>query len=126
MGHLLGGYWPDAPQNATADALEKLIRFANASGVRLILDLNELHGRDCHQQGACEPNCTCTGDWDSSNAEALLTWLHNDRPDLGALVYAFELGNELTRSGTSISRPMSPTCGSYAPWRIASMAAARQ
>jgi heparanase 1 len=56
----------------------------------LVFGLNEIHGRNCHVNGT-----HCTGNWDTSNVEAFLTYIrdHQISPILG-----FELGNELTNS----------------------------
>ena len=70
-------------------------------GCTLVFGINALYGRtnatcpegtNCHWEYDDNPCCTeWSGDWDPSNAEALLRYTH----DQGYPVYAFEFGNEL-------------------------------
>ena len=74
---------------------------ADIPGCTLIFGINALFGRknstcaegtNCHWEADSNPCCTeWSGDWNSSNAEALLRYTH----DQGYSVYAFEFGNEL-------------------------------
>lgn len=104
----LGGYWPTEERNLTLDVFTQLYDFMAAANLSLMLDLNELHGRNCH---TLKPGCSasnagcwfwCTGPWDTSNVRQLLQYLH-DRGLVGAgsPLYAFELGNELVSHMTA-------------------------
>jgi len=65
------------------------VDFANATNLQLIFGLNEIHGR------TCPPNGHCSGNWNTSNVEAFLTYLKDHQ--IGP-IFGFELGNELTNS----------------------------
>jgi heparanase 1 len=58
---------------------DELIEFANTVGLRLVFDLNIMIGRDSG------------GEWDSTNAKALLTYTAKKYP---SFKHGFELGNE--------------------------------
>ena len=96
------GYWPTTEKNLTMAMFSELTDFMAASNLSLLFMLNELHGRDCHTANpgpAPVPgpkNVWCSGDWDPSNMETFLQYLH-DTKQVGASAptYAFELGNEL-------------------------------
>lgn len=97
------GYWPTKEENLTANTVVALYDFLAAANLSLMLDLNELHGRDCqHHNPGCGPssnpycNAWCSGEWDTSNVRQLLQHLHDrDMASGSSPLYAFELGNEL-------------------------------
>ena len=95
----LGGpetYWPTKESNFTLSQLHTLLDFFNATGLTLMLMLNELHGRDCNTTSPTGAPDWCSGEWDTSNARALLSYIHDARLFNGATgLLAFELGNEL-------------------------------
>lgn len=93
-------FWPTAPENLTLAQFDTLLAFANASGLAIVFDLSELYGRDCHWNNTTQ----CVGEWDISNVSAFLQYLHdaavvNGTRNATSPLVAFELGNELTRSG---------------------------
>jgi hypothetical protein len=92
------GYWPTRETNFTAAQLGQVLDFFNATGLSLMLMLNELHGRDCNTTGPGGGPDWCRGAWDTSNVAAFLTYIH-DNGLLSAAgspgLVSFELGNEL-------------------------------
>ncbi|GMH72528.1 hypothetical protein TrST_g9854 [Triparma strigata] len=88
------------------DRWDELNHFcADIPGCTLIFGINALIGRenstcpadtDCHWDSADNACCTeWSGNWNSSNAEALLRYTEAQGYD----IYAFEFGNELTGKG---------------------------
>ena len=107
-----GGVWPATPMNLSAAGLASMAAFTSAANLSLLLDLNELYGRncslvrpDCPYTPPAPPPAWCTEwcgtppthpDWDTSNLRALLAGLHaNGTGGPGAPPFAYELGNEL-------------------------------
>lgn len=86
--------WPDSDRNLTIQDFEQVLSFFSATGTRLLFDLNELYGRNCHQGSN---NVTCLGpDWDTSNVQAFLQYVHDNHLAGGSSpLFGFELGNEL-------------------------------
>jgi hypothetical protein len=71
--------------NFSLYALEAIVNFSVAAGFTLMLDVNELTGRDCH-------GGTCTNTtWDTRSLRAFLSHIR----DAGLAVDALEMGNEL-------------------------------
>jgi len=67
---------------------QSLVDLAAKSNLQLLFSLNEIHGRNCHEDGTDR----CTGTWDTSNLEAFLTYIRDKQ--VGP-IYGFELGNEM-------------------------------
>ncbi len=64
----LRGFWPNKTRAFEFSYFERLCSFAGATGAKLVFDLNELYGRNCHVNGTVK----CIGEWDTSNMEAFL------------------------------------------------------
>lgn len=95
----LGG-WPTTELPLSTSMFKDLTDFMRASNMSLLFMLNELHGRDCHTYkpppSPGSKNVWCVGEWDTSNMEAFLQYLHDTKQVGGNNpTYAFELGNEL-------------------------------
>jgi len=101
--HLVGGFWPTAPENITLSQFYNLTAFMTRSNLSLLFDLNELFGRNCN---TTKPNCPSCNDWcgsppafppwDMSNVRDFLQRLHDDKMAGGNnALFGFELGNEL-------------------------------
>ncbi len=95
----LGGYWPNNTRAFEFSYFERLCNFADATGAKLVFDLNELYGRNCHFNGTVK----CIGDWDTSNMKSFLQTIKakgiaNVCPSL----VGFELGNELTNNNNHL------------------------
>lgn len=93
----LGGYWPTAEKNLTFSQFRTLVDFFNATGMRLLFDLNELHGRNCQTVNPITNGSDwCVGEWDTSNVRAFLQAVHDaGLYGPGSPLIGFELGNEL-------------------------------
>lgn len=82
---LLGGFWPLYDRNLSYAALRNLTAFCARANLSMLLDLNELFGRNCN---TTKPTCASCGSWcglppefpswDTSNVRALLQRLHDD------------------------------------------------
>lgn len=101
--HLVGGFWPTAPENITLSQFYNLTAFMKRSNLSLLFDLNELFGRNCN---TTKPGCPSCNDWcgssptfpgwDTSNVRDFLQRLHDDKMAGGNnSLFGFELGNEL-------------------------------
>lgn len=81
----LRGSWPSAPRNVSVGFVHNLTRFAASANLSLLLDLNELLGRNCN---TTKPGCASCDNWcgspptypawDTSNVRALLQLLHDE------------------------------------------------
>jgi hypothetical protein len=93
----LEGYWPTSEQNFTTAQFTQLLNFFNASGLRLLFDLNELHGRNCQTINPSDNQSDwCVGEWDTTNVRAFLQYIHDNKLVGGnSPLFGFELGNEL-------------------------------
>ena len=79
-----GSSWPTSERNLSIDTLLNLTASLAAANLSLMLDLNELHGRDCHTpkpECPTNPGCQtwCKGPWDMSNVRWFLQELHDRR-----------------------------------------------
>ncbi|GMI43746.1 hypothetical protein TrCOL_g13542 [Triparma columacea] len=87
---------------------------SDIEGCNLIFGVNALIGRtnetcpadvDCHNDAGSNPCCTTwSGNWNQSNAEALLRYTH----DKGYKIYGYEFGNELAGSSGIQATNISP------------------
>lgn len=91
--------WPRSATNFSTSDLTTLLGFLGSAGLRLMLDLNELIGRTCNNTNPSvpyDPGTWCEGAWDSSNARALLQWIHDaGLYGPGSTLAALSAGNEL-------------------------------
>lgn len=106
--HQLQGFWPNNTQPLTTTTFLNLLDFLGQADMHLLLDLNELIGRNCQTTNpACSnpADCPdwCVGQWNTSNLQAFLQWIHDQKlyspPSSdgtgGSTLIGFELGNEL-------------------------------
>ncbi len=93
----LGGYWPTEPQNLTFTEFTSLVSFFDATGMKLMFDLNELRGRNCQLNNSVnhQPDWCGAGSWDTSNVQAFLQAVKDAGLYGNSNLVAFELGNEL-------------------------------
>lgn len=94
----LEDFWPSQCENITMPQFRTLLGFFDAAGWDVVFDLNELHGRNCTNPDPNYPesNEWCSGEWDTSNAQAFLQYLHDNSLVGGSsALFGFELGNEL-------------------------------
>lgn len=89
--------WQGAAQNFSTDQFESVLGFLNASGLRLLWDLNELVGRECtNAQPGGGGDEWCLGDWASGNARDFLQWVHDQGLyGPGSTLAGISAGNEL-------------------------------
>ena len=89
--------WQGAAQNFSTAQFESVLGFLNASGLRLLWDLNELVGRECTNAYPGGGGDTwCLGEWASGNARDFLQWVHDEGLyGPGSTLAGISAGNEL-------------------------------
>jgi hypothetical protein len=89
--------WPGDAKNFSTAQFQTVLGFLNASGLRLLWDLNELVGRECtHANPVRGGDVWCLGDWDTSNSRLFMQWIHDEQLyGPGSTLMGISAGNEL-------------------------------
>lgn len=87
---LSASYWPTKEFSFSTTNWAELKQFAQATGAKVVFQLDELHGRDCTL-----PQEWCQGTWNTSNLAEFLRAIKQDYVS-GDWLVGLELGNELT------------------------------